>query len=311
MNKAWYLLFSIVLPVAGKPAWDAHSLQGAALEKQGRYTEAARELTAAVQEADEAQLPATLDSLGVVYRELGNWAEAERCYHRAIGLLETASRPLDLATALQNFGALRLVQGRPSQAEPLYRRAYGLRVQVLGSRDPLVGLTMHGLAEVAHDRQRYEEAEELYRGAAKILESAYGPKSTVVADVWHNWSALYRETKRDELARPLLEGAAGVYETVSPLHPKLAIILRNLAELEAAAGHTARAQERFDQSLHICEVSLPADHPQTGVILQAYAKFLQDTHRKSEAKAVGQRARSILAKNGGAYAVDVSALVRR
>jgi tetratricopeptide (TPR) repeat protein len=309
--KTWCPLLVIASSLYGQAAWDAHTRRGGDLEKDGRYADAAREFSAAVQDADAAHLPIALDNLGVAYRELGNYPEAERCYRRAIALLDAAepARPLDLATALQNLGALRLVQGRPSQAEPLYRRAYALRVDALGPQAALVGMTLHGLAETAHERRRYDEAEDLYRRASVILESAQGASATGVADVWHNWGALYRETKRDVLAGPLLEGAAAAYEKTSPLHPKLAIILRNLAELEAAAGNVARAQELFTRSLHICDASLPPDHPQTGVILQAYARFLQSTHHKTEAGLVNQRARTILGKGG--YTVDASTFTAR
>lgn len=162
-----------------------------------------------------------------------------------------------------------------------------------------LGMTLHGLAQAAHQRRRYAEAEDFYRRAAAILQSA------ALADVWHNWSALYRETGPDDQARPLLESAAAIYEKSWPLHPKLAIILRNLAELEADARHSARAEDLFNRSLQICDASLPAGHPQTGVILQAYARFLRNTHRKTEARQVGQRASAILA-SGMRATVDVS-----
>src|SRR6185503_7037994 len=123
------------------------------------------------------------------------------------------------------------------------------------------------------------EAEDYYRRAAAILGAEGAP------DVLHDWGALYSETGRDEQARPLLERAAAIYEKQWPQHPKLAIVLRNLAELEAKAGHSARAQELFERAVGICEASLPADHPQTGIILQAYGRFLKSAHRKTEAKA--------------------------
>ena len=80
-----------------------------------------REFSAAVEDADAAHLPTTLDSLGVLYRQLGKYPEAENCHRRAIALLEGAgpSRSLDLAAALENLGDLRLAQSRPSQARPL------------------------------------------------------------------------------------------------------------------------------------------------------------------------------------------------
>jgi hypothetical protein len=55
--------------------------------------------------------------------------------------------------------------------------------------------------------------------------------------------------------------------------------------------------------VRICEASLPVDHPQTGVILQAYGRFLKNAHRKTAAKVVNERASAIL---GMRYTVDVS-----
>jgi Tfp pilus assembly protein PilF len=295
------LLFSAVALLSGQSAWEAHTREGVSLDKAGRYVDAVREFSAAVEVADASQLPGTLDSLGVLYRQLGRYPEAEKCHRRAIALLETAGRPLELATALENLGGLRLVQNRPSQAQPLYLRAYDLRVQAL---DPRVGQTLHGLAQAAHGQRHYEEAEDYYRRASAIVGAEAG------ADVLHNWGTLYCETGRGELGQPLLERAAAIYEQRWPLHPKLAIILRNFAELEADAGHSGRAEDLFQRSLRICEASLPADHPQTGVILQAYGRFLKTAHRKSEAKVVNERAAAILAK-GMAYTVDVSEFRRR
>jgi tetratricopeptide (TPR) repeat protein len=302
-TKASLAFVSVVGLLSGQSAWDSHTRQGVILDKEGRYADAAREFNAAVEVADAAQLPGTLDSLGVLYRQLGRYPEAEKCHRRAIALLEGTGRSLELATALENLGGLRLVENRPSQAQVLYGRALELRGGVR------VGETLHGLAQAAHAQRHYAEAEDYYRRASAILGGG------ALADALHNWGTLYCETGRDELGRPLLERAAAVYEKSRPQHPKLAIILRNLAELEAKAGHSARAQELFERAVQICEASLPADHPQTGVILQAYGRFLKNAHRKTEAKVVNERASAILAKgmvaNGSGDTVDVSEFRRR
>ena len=308
--KAWVLFFSTVTLASGQSAWNTHTTQGLALEREGRYAEAARELSAAAEEADAAQLPVALDRLGVLYRQLGRYVDAESCHRRAISLLEAARSGRELATALENLAALRLMQSRPSQAQPLYRRAYELRMQSPGNDAPGVGETLHGMAQAAHGQHHYAEAEDLYRRASEAMLAEGGSSSTAGADVLHNWAALYRETGRDDLAGPLFERAAAIYENKWPLHPKLAIVLRNLAELEAHAGRYSRAQGLFERSLRICDASLPPDHPETGVILQAYGRFLKNSHRKAEAKVVMARASEILTRGmratGGGYTIDVS-----
>jgi tetratricopeptide (TPR) repeat protein len=306
----------------GAVEWERHFQQGQALEREGHYQAAAQEFEAALALAGQAEsssgeLPLTLHNLGVVYRELGRYFEAERCYLRAIAIFEgqQPGRSLELAASLENLGALNLVLGRPSRAEPLYRRAYETRRDALGPTHAKVGASLHGLAQVSHQMHRYEAAEDLYRQAAAVLEGALGQDALAVADVLHNWALLYRDTRRDPEARPLLERAAASYGRAYPNHPKLAIILRNLAELEASAGNVARAGQLFERSLSICDASLPPDHPQTGIILQAYGNFLYRAKRKKEARVVAQRAHAILTKaprdNGSADTVDVSTFTRK
>jgi tetratricopeptide (TPR) repeat protein len=217
---------------------------------------------------------------------------------------------LELAASLDNLGALHLALGRPSRAEPFYRRAYQLQVKALGPNHPKVGGSLHGLAQAAHQLHRYSEAEELYRRAVALSDSPLR-----AADVAHNFALLYHDMHRDADAIPLLESAEAAYAQTAPNHPKLAVILRNLAELEAAAGNRTRAGDLFERAVRICEVSLPPDHPQTGIILQAYGQFLYQTKRKADARAVTERSRAILARtqrdSGAAYTVDASSFARK
>jgi tetratricopeptide (TPR) repeat protein len=300
--------------------WEDAFHRGAALETQGRYQDAASAFRSALGEAErmppaDARLPLTLHNLGAVERELGQYLEAERDDLRAISLWEKhqPERQAELASSLYNLAALYLVTGRLSRAEPLYRRAYELRQSVLGPHHPLTAASLHGLAHVLQERHRYAEAEVLYRGAISILEEAPGGSTTALADVLHNQAMLFRDRRRDEEALPLLERAARIYEQSAPSHPKRAVILRNLAELEADRGDMAGAGNLFQRSIAICEASLPAGHPQTGIILAAYGKFLARMRRKEEAREVTARARTILGaaarESASGYVVDVAALL--
>jgi tetratricopeptide (TPR) repeat protein len=313
----WIALFFML----ASSGWELHFRRGEALERQGEYAGAAREFEDALREtnrlpAGDWRLPLTLHNLGAVNRDLGQYADAERYYRRAISIWEKQSqREAELASSLQNLGSVYLILGRLTQAEPLYRRAYELRRMALGGNHPLTGASLHGLAELLHGQRRFQEAEELFRQASAVLQAATGLDSLEVADVSHNLAMLYRDTHRDTEARPLLASAVAAYEKRAPRHPKLAIVLRNLAELTAAEGDRQRTGELFVRSLGICDAVLPPDHPQTGIILQAYARFLEKSGRKKEARLAAERSRAILAKytrdSGAGSTVDVSAFVGR
>jgi tetratricopeptide (TPR) repeat protein len=301
--------------------WDQHSSRGSTLERQGQHTAAEREFAAALPLAetlgpDNWRLPLTLHNLGSVMRELGRYPESERYYRRAISIWEVhlPRRQVELAGTLQNLGALDLMWGRYSRAELNYRRAYELRLNALGPSHPQVAASLHGLAELATARRRYPEAEELYRRATPILEAAYGADSLTVADIFHNLGVLYSEMHRDAEARTRLERAAAIYDQTVPSHPNLATILYNLAELDLKAGDLARAGERLERAMRICETSLPPDHQETAIVLAAYGRFLSQTHHKKEAKLASERARAILSQTarerGYAYTFDASAFTR-
>jgi tetratricopeptide (TPR) repeat protein len=308
------------LPIFFAPAafaqWQVHSQQGSALERQGCYAEAVHEFEAALAEAQPDQLPLTLHNLGAVNRELGRYAESDRYYRRAISIWERAlpAHSLELASSLSNLGALQLEIGSPAHAEPLLERAYNLRLAALGPDAALTASSLHQLARLAHERRRYLQAADLYRRAAESLERAHGSSAIEVADVSHNWAMLYADMGRDADALPLFERAAAIYGQAAQAHPKLAIIQRNLAELHARRREFAEADALFSGAIALSEASLPPDHPQTGLILAAYGKFLNQTHRKDEARAVTARAQRILSKSGREnatiYTVDVAALAR-
>jgi len=313
----WSLTLAAVSTLcASDSAWEQHFSKGEGLERQGQHAAAGREFQAALVEAEQmdpndASLPLTLHNLGTVARELGSYPEAERYYQRAVSIWETRhpGSPAQLAVTLQNLGALNMVWGRLSRAETLYRRAYELRLQALGPNHAHVGASLHGLAELAAARHHYAEANDLYRQAAAVLQAAYGPDSLRVADVWHNWGYLCKEMQhRDQEARTMLDRAAAIYEKTVPDHPNMAIILRNLAELDMKAGDLAQAGTRFERSLMICRNSLPPGHQQTGIILSAYGRYLQQAGRKKEAKFATEKAREILTKP--TYTVDVAAFTK-
>jgi tetratricopeptide (TPR) repeat protein len=313
-------ILCIVLPAmwaAGANGdWDAHFRSGEALDRAGHYAASAAEFETALIAAahfskTDRRLPVTLHNLGVVYRQLGRYPDAERCYQRASAIFERSQpeRKAELASILFDLGALYLTMGELSRAEPFYRRSYELRLEALGPNHPLIGASLHGLARVAQERRRFREGEEYYRRAAAILETAYGLNSRELADLDHNWGMLYRDQGRDAEARPLLERAAAIYRETAPSHPKLAVILRNLAELEASAGDSEQAAHLFERSVAICDASLPPDHPQTGIVLQAYARFLRRTNHKKEAAVANARANAILrVQPRTGYTIDLSEL---
>jgi Flp pilus assembly protein TadD len=63
-----------------------------------------------------------------------------------------------VALSVGNLAQLRVVQGQPEKAEPLYRRALTIREQALGPFHPEVAKTLEDLANVLRKVGRTDEA---------------------------------------------------------------------------------------------------------------------------------------------------------
>jgi tetratricopeptide (TPR) repeat protein len=116
------------------------------LRKEGRYSEAvplAQRVLAIEEKAlgpDHPDVAASLNSLGLLYKQQGRYADAEPLYKRSLAIREKALGPdhPDVALSLNNLAALYYNQGRYAEAKPLYKRSLAIREKALGPDHPNV-----------------------------------------------------------------------------------------------------------------------------------------------------------------------------
>ena len=128
----------------------------------------------------------------------------------------------DVATALNNLGALYRAQRRYGEAEPLYLRALVIWKKALGPDHPDVATGLNNLAELYRERGRLDEAELMQTKALVIREQALGAGHPLVAASLNN----------------LAELATGTIAEAEPLMRSL----DNLAELYRQQGRYAEAE---------------------------------------------------------------------
>ena len=70
----------------------------------------------------------SLNNLAELYRDQGQYAQAEPLYKRSLAIREKALGPdhPDVATSLNNLAVLYNAQGQYAQAEPLYKRSLAI-----------------------------------------------------------------------------------------------------------------------------------------------------------------------------------------
>jgi tetratricopeptide (TPR) repeat protein len=85
---------------------------------------------------DHLDTAKTLDNLGELYFETGQYAKAEPLFQRALKIREKVlgSEHASVAECLDQLAALYWQKGQPAKAEPLSQRAAGIRASLKQNR---------------------------------------------------------------------------------------------------------------------------------------------------------------------------------
>jgi tetratricopeptide (TPR) repeat protein len=150
--------------------------------------------------------------------EYTTWAECERLLAQAQAaarLVETYDLVSEPAARLLCQSAWYLHErARYAEAEPLYKRALGIREDVLGSKHPDVASSLNYLANLHRAQGRYAEAEPLYQRALALREHVLGPEHPDIAQSLNNLAGLYYVQGHYAKAEPLYQRALALLEHV-------------------------------------------------------------------------------------------------
>jgi tetratricopeptide (TPR) repeat protein len=299
--------------------WQSLILQASNLGQAGRLAEAASVYQEAVRVAgqpgqDATRAALTRNGLGMLYDELGRFAEAEHEYRQSLTLLEHAGAlgTTDHARVLPDLAAHYVDLGRMAEAETLLRKSIAIFTSLVPKSDPGLALARRFLAVVMMQTGRYQEAEALLLQAVDALEKQPTPAwrlGIALSDL----GQLRRYQARNQEAAELFRKALAILDrAVSPDHPHLLPLLNSLAFVENAMGRRDEAGALHRRALTIAEARLGTAHPSYGLILVDYAVFLRECGEKSRAKKLEAEGRAVLREfaraNGIGLTVDASVL---
>lgn len=155
----------------------------------------------------------------------------------------------------------------------------------------------------AYSQRRYAAAENAFGEALKEAESwptegageIQEELDSRLTKSLNNLAALYHSQGKYRMAEDLYLKALEIKRRIYPEeNEEIALALQNLAILYSAKRDYEKAEAHFLQALRIRERVLPANHADLARTLQNYALLLNKLERKEEAKALEDRATSIL-----------------
>jgi tetratricopeptide (TPR) repeat protein len=241
---------------------------------------------------------ATDDELGKLWARLASdylaemdLPRAEQAYNHALKLLRgSVAAQHDYAVALDSLGAFYRLTDQMAESENCLRKALAIFLEE-GDRKSVA--ILHGaLAVTLLKEGKYKDAE---NEASKAIEGFLGQATPDAADLV---SAFISRGYARCLQRRCKEGLSDAQQAVDVVQalaqPNLLVAAaswRALAYMEWKTGDVAGADEKMQRALQI--LSETSDLPYQTLVsarivaLSQYQVFLNETHRKEEARRVG------------------------
>jgi tetratricopeptide (TPR) repeat protein len=230
---------------------------------------------------------ALLDTLGNVFRGLGEYDRARQLLQEGLDIRERLYGPEHLDTAVSYFHLGWLYQdlGQFAQAEKFYRRALAIRRAALGNDHLQVAETMfhlawllgHQLPQPAPTPERLAEAEQLFREVLRIRQEKLGNDHRDVAFSQLALAALLTgKGGADVEALSLVAQALPILDKQDGGDPAGSTLARFLeAEKARTAGRYDEAERLHRQVLATAQAHLGRRHPITALILGNLAGLLR------------------------------------
>jgi eukaryotic-like serine/threonine-protein kinase len=256
-----------------------------------------------------------LDTVGNVYRELGDYTKAERMVRKALALRTTLFGRNDrrVADSLNDLGAVVEAQGKPAEAEELFRQALAIRREKLGNGSPGVADSLNNIGIALFDQGRFAEAEKMQRQALGLREKLFGDENADVAVSLHSLgNVLLMEGKNAEAEAIFRRVLAMREKLLGKVHPLVATTLGNLGTALWYQNKFSEAERVYRQTLAMQRQLMGDEHPDVATSLHNLACVLQSEGKFVEAESFCKQALALRAKLLGIdhpdYASTLSAL---
>lgn len=241
------------------------------------------------------------DTLGTVYRDLGEYTRAAALHRAALDerRARLGENHADVATSLDNLGVALRMHWDLVAAEAVLREALAIRRGLFGAEHPAVASTLYHLADVLDMSMRLPEALSLRQEVLALRRRLFGAEHPEVAESIYGVASATRALLRfPEAERLFREALAMQRRLLGPEHPDVALTLHSLALCLDQQGRRTEAIHVARESLAMRRKLLGEDHHQVGLSLARLANILTTDGELDEAERCLRQAIVFLRRDG-------------
>jgi len=244
--------------------------------------------------SDQPQLRATLKrTIGIAYRNLGLWQEAEPLLRSALATHRRLSGESHSETvrSLSQLGILLHAQGRYEEAESLHREA----LQTMKAQAPWPkaehAASLENLGTVLRESGAYDEAVTAQTSAIRLFREIWGPRHERTFSAQGGLAEIYRRRGQLPEAEALLRQALRDFRGDDPLdHPGSLEMQSNLALVLDLQSQFQEAVSLLEEVVREGRRILGPRHPTFARYLGNLAGAMVKAGRPAEAEPVAREA---------------------
>lgn len=246
---------------------------------------------------DKTSEGAMLTDLCATYMKQGLIEESISVGRSAVECFDMTNNALDQlqAIAYNNLSLAYCEAGEYREALDCSRRSLKLKLAASANKPNLsVAIAHVNIADHLLFLERYDDALVEAKAAMEILDTQGFGDSMIKATTWQNLGHSYLGLGQLEEAKTnLLKGAASKSKLMPAKDPEWAQLNLDLARLHAALGDKSLADSHFGKAVDLGEKLHGSKHPKLAYIYRQYAKYLEQTHRESQAEVLRAKAKEI------------------
>jgi len=287
----------------------AHGTLGSCLVAMGKYDEAVKVLEevarehAALKEPRPMDVLATHSDLGLSYRRIGRFEDAERAFQRAWSVLPEKERDSDNAISLgNNHATLKQVVGDLPGSEKLYRQVLAsLSRRGLGDQGDALIITSNLALTLMHEG-KYQDAVDVLEPRVPACEKIFAPEHISRLIFMSNLATSYQRLKQYDKAESIMRSAIEARERkTGPDDAELLTTRSNLYTVLMDAKKYDEAASVIADVVERAKRVLGEKHQTTLVAMNNHVIVLDRLERLDEAEDVMRRVVELARPDAGVF----------